>query len=82
MISGNEQTLKEIDKSNALDFPAQWMLEIATKQHFDTAKLNDFTFTPVENDSVKVVNRKIDYDDTWQFVHENGGWYFFTMDPY
>jgi len=82
MISGNEQTLKQIDKSNALDFPAQWMLEIATQQHFDTANLNDFTFTPVGGHKVRVSDPKINYNAVWSFVHQNGGWYFFTMDPW
>jgi uncharacterized protein YceK len=79
MINGNEQALKQIDMSNTLDFPPQWMLEIATQQHFDTANFNDFTFTPVGDHKVRVADPKINYNTVWSFVHQNGGWYFFTM---
>lgn len=76
MISGNVNVMKQIDKSNALDFPPQYMMQLATQEGFTHANFNDFTFTPVGKDSVHVTNSRINYNDTWNFVYENGGWYF------
>lgn len=79
-ISGDAKTLNQIDHSGPLEYPAQYVLDNASKAGYPKHKLSEFTFEQVGDDTVKVSGPKDINPPTLKFVKENNKYYFIGYD--